>query len=217
MRIYLKTTSTSQVLPYNYQEYLVGTFHKWLGDNTIHDKMSLYSLSWLSGGEGQHDGLRFNRGATWFISTPSAEILTKVIEGVQKSPSIAFGLKVNEIIIKKTPSFSPKEQFFLQTPVLIKRTIGQKTKYYTYQDPEAGKLLTATLKNKLRKAKLSDQITIEFDKSYARPKEKLVTYRGIKNKASLCPVVLSGAPDAIAFAWDVGIGNSTGIGFGALK
>ena len=28
---------------------------------------------------------------------------------------------------------------------------------------------------------------------------------------------LKGSPEQIAFAWDVGVGNSTGIGFGALK
>ena len=40
---------------------------------------------------------------------------------------------------------------------------------------------------------------------------------GIKNKASICPVIVKGTSEQIAFAWNVGVGNSTGIGFGALN
>ena len=45
----------------------------------------------------------------------------------------------------------------------------------------------------------------------------MVTYNGIKNRASLVPIVIEGTTEQITFAWSVGLGNSTGIGFGALK
>ena len=44
MRIYIRTTPNSSVLPFDYQQKLIGTIHKWLGNNEIHDKISLYSL-----------------------------------------------------------------------------------------------------------------------------------------------------------------------------
>jgi len=63
----------------------------------------------------------------------------------------------------------------------------------------------------------SSGLTIEFDNTYSKPQSKLIHYKNILNKASICPVIIEGTPDQIAFAWNVGIGNSTGIGFGALK
>jgi CRISPR/Cas system endoribonuclease Cas6 (RAMP superfamily) len=30
-------------------------------------------------------------------------------------------------------------------------------------------------------------------------------------------VIIKGTPEQLAFAWNVGLGNSTGIGFGALN
>ena len=41
MRIKLITTPNTIPVPFNYQEKLVGTLHKWIGENEIHDKISL--------------------------------------------------------------------------------------------------------------------------------------------------------------------------------
>lgn len=45
----------------------------------------------------------------------------------------------------------------------------------------------------------------------------LIDYRGVKNKASWCPIRIIGNAETKLFAWNAGIGNSTGIGFGAIK
>ncbi|MGN9307593.1 CRISPR-associated endoribonuclease Cas6 [Enterococcus faecium] len=58
---------------------------------------------------------------------------------------------------------------------------------------------------------------MSFDRTYYAAKTKLVYYKNIGNKTSICPVIIEGTPEQIAFAWNVGVGNSTGIGFGALK
>ena len=50
MRIKIKTTSNNSILPFDYQGKLIGVIHKWLGTNEIHDKISLYSFSWLLNG-----------------------------------------------------------------------------------------------------------------------------------------------------------------------
>ena len=51
MRIHISTTKNSSLVPFGYQQKLVGTIHKWIGNNSIHDSISLYSFSWLKGGE----------------------------------------------------------------------------------------------------------------------------------------------------------------------
>ena len=37
MRILLKTSANTTPVPFDYQQKLVGTIHKWIGNNSIHD------------------------------------------------------------------------------------------------------------------------------------------------------------------------------------
>jgi len=220
MRIHLKLTSNTKACPFNYQRNLVGAFHKWLGDNEIHDQLSHYSMSWLSPGKNVNDKhLSFPKGATWFISSPDSNIIKQLIHSIQKDPIVAFGMEVSEVVLQKTPEFEKTTKFYLATPALIKRTLEDDiSKQYGYDDKEVNDLMTETLVNKLTKAGVNaENVRVSFDKEYFKPKRKLITFNGIGNKANWCPVVIEGSPEAIAFAWDVGVGNSTGIGFGALK
>ena len=64
---------------------------------------------------------------------------------------------------------------------------------------------------------IDDDIKLRFDTSYPKARTKLLTYNNVKNRASWCPVIIEGKPESKLFAWNVGLGNSTGIGFGAIK
>ena len=94
MRLILKLTKNQSVVPFNYQRHLVGAFHKWIGENQIHDDISLYSLSWLMGGKIVKEGYHFKYGAEWFISTYDPNLLKTLINGIQKDPEIDFGMVV---------------------------------------------------------------------------------------------------------------------------
>ncbi|PHK08547.1 CRISPR-associated endoribonuclease Cas6 [Spirosoma sp. 209] len=217
MRIHLKLTPNQEPVPYDHLQYLVGAIHKWFGPNNLHDSESLYSFSWLVGGKGNGSGLHFQKGASFFISSFSDDIIRQLVRGIQDDPSINFGLEVREIILQETPEFGDEAYFKVACPVLAKRKIGEEEKHFVFTDPQVDDLLTQTLQTKLRKAGLiGDGVQVRFDKSYPLAKVKKVNYRHIGNKASLCPVIVKGTPEQIAFAWNVGIGNSTGIGFGAL-
>jgi CRISPR-associated endoribonuclease Cas6 len=61
-----------------------------------------------------------------------------------------------------------------------------------------------------------ESLKIRFDTSAAGVKTKLVPYREIKIRANMCPVIIEGKPETKVFAWNVGLGNSTGAGFGAI-
>lgn len=219
MRIHIRTTPNTEPVPFEYQKSLVGAFHKWLGKNEVHDGLSLYSLSWLRGGKMRNGALAFPEGASWFISSPETQLIKKIVDGLFIDPTIAYGMVVQGMTIEETPDFGREQHFKLASPVLIKRQEdgNEHETHYTYSQNEADKLMTETLKSKLAQAGQGDKdIEIGFDRSYRRAKTKMVYYRGIGNKANMCPVILKGDPEAIAFAWDVGVGNSTGIGFGAL-
>lgn len=219
MRVYLRLSPNKTSVDFNYQSKLVGTLHKWIGINELHGKQSLFSMSWLSGGKAfGNKGLEFPNGAQWFISAYDEDLIKQVISGVVVDPEVAFGMKATDITIRETPQFNEETRFFLGSPVLVKRNLNEKQRHFTYLEPDADTLLTETIQHKLAIAGLSpDGISVRFDRLDSRAKTKLVTYRGVQNKANYCPVIINGTPQQIGFAWNVGIGNSTGIGFGSLS
>lgn len=218
MRVYLRLSPNTEACPFDYQSKLVGCLHNWLGENQVHDRLSLYSMSWLTAGRVvKKRFLDFAEGAVWFISSPDVSLIKQVIRGVQERPDVAFGMRVEEIILKEAPNFGSEATFRVATPVLVKRYEGDRTIHYSYKDTATDALLTETLCRKLEEAGLGcEGVKVTFDRTYTNAKQKLVTYKGTGNKANICPVRIQGSPEVLAFAWNVGIGNSTGIGFGAL-
>lgn len=222
MRIYLKTTSNTSVVSFDYQQKMIGVIHKWLGHNEIHDKISLYSFSWLLDGKiVGNKGFDFSNGATFFISFYEDQYLKTLINAILSDPIMFGGLTVNDITLAESPVFSEGPQFFkLASPVFIKRAKegGNDYKFYLYTDEESSALMTETLKHKMREAGLpeDDTLKIEFDLNYRNKRQKMVTIHGIKNLASMCPVVVYGKPESKLFAWTTGAGSGTGSGFGSL-
>ena len=133
-------------------------------------------------------------------------------------PYICFGTSVSDIQISESPVFSNMESFSVGSPVFIKRRVDKNEKHITYDDPNSNIFLTETLQKKLKAAKMpSENVKVKFDLSFLTPHTKVIWYKEIGNRVNICPVIIEGTSEQIAFAWNVGIGNSTGIGFGALK
>ena len=218
MRIHLKIKTSNQIVPFNHQHLLTGVVHKWLCWNQEHGALSLYSFSRLEAGRKAKDGLLFESGSSFFFSTWDENQAKQMIEGIQKDPEMFNGMQVTEVIMQPTPDLSEKELFYPASPVFIKRHDENRTEHIIYDDPRANQFLKETLENKMKKAGLTDEtLDIRFDLSYHRAGTKLVTYKNIKNRANWCPVIIKGKPETKAFAWEVGLGNSTGVGFGAVK
>ena len=219
MRIYLHLSPNREIVPFNYQQSLVGAFHKWLGENELHDDISLYSLSWLSKGVPTKGGLNFPHGSTFFISSPLPDLHQKFVQGIFKDQHIRWGMNVHEVRMKVTPQFGNRHRFLAQSPVLIQRKFEEEKhqQYFFHSDPKASEYLTETLSRKMEKAGISADVSVSFDPEYQNPYVKMVQYRDLKIKGSMCPVIVEGDPRAVQFAWEVGVGNSTGIGFGALN
>lgn len=199
----------------------MGTLHKWLGENNEeHGSLSLYSFSWLHGGKLIEGGFVFPAGAKWFLSFYDTERAKHVMKNILDDPGMFGGMAVADILIEDTPNLESRNLFYLGSPVHIKQfdSVSGGTKQYTFEDEDAGTLMTCTLRHKMKMAGIQpdDTLRIRFNSDYENKKIKLLTYRGIGNKASLCPVFIDGLPETKAFAWNVGIGNSTGIGFGSI-
>lgn len=221
MRIYLRLTPNTEIVPFNYQRALVGAFHKWLGENELHDEISLYSLSWLYGGKMRWDkkGYDFRDGAEFFISSPLEGLHKSAVSGLFKDETIQWGMRVEEVRMRTTPDFGERQRFFAQSPIFIKKRREEDNgqQFVFPGDADANALMTATLQKKLGRAGLNCNASVAFDPEYQNPKTKKITFNKIDLIGTFCPVIVEGDPEAVRFAWDVGAGHSTGIGFGALR
>lgn len=217
MRLNLTLSSNTELVPFDYQHFLTGAFHKWIGWNSLHSDVSLYSLSWLQGAQRQANGLTFPRGACWSVSMHDPDLLKQTIKGIMEEPNICCGMSVLDIQIQEPPRFSSIERFVVASPVLARKFDGVALRHLLYNHPEVNDVLTKTLHTKLTKAGIPLEARVRFDSNYSNPKTKLVTIKGIQNRANFCPVIVEGSPEVIAFAWSVGIGHLTGSGFGSLR
>lgn len=219
MRIYLKLSKEDKSIPFNYQELLTGVIHKWIGkNNDIHGKAGHYSFSWIQNTGANKKGISLKDDAYFFIGTYEESLLKQIVKGVLEDPVMFHGVKVIDVQIKNIPKFNSFEKFLMASPVLLKMKDENRIKHITLEDDNFEQVLTESFKNKLEKANLNPEgVSIRLNPETNFRQTKLVTYKGIKNKTSLAPIIIEGTPEQIAFAWCVGLGNSTGIGFGALK
>lgn len=233
MRLHFQLSPNRAPIPFNYVSHLTRILHDWLGrDNQWHDGISLYSLGWLQNGRSRGGALDFPNGARWMISAPDTpggqDFLNRIAQGALSSPGAFGGMEIIETSGETTPDFGPRRVFRANSPIFIR---GDKLpdpdnptkfldKHILWDDPKSGDYLTKTLRHKLDKAglsHLSDSAKVAFDLSYRAPKSKLITVKDdFRKRASFCPVIVEGDPEAVKFAWCVGVGNGTGMGFGSL-
>lgn len=218
MRIHLKTTPNKEPISFSYQSKLAGCLHKWLGNNHIHGKLAFHSFSWLKGSIFINGALKFPNGASFFISFHDSSQIQQIVKSILNDPSMFGGMLVTDVDLEPDPDLQSRELFKVASPVFIRRMEGLNDIHYTYEYEGCGKLLVETMKNKMQQAGLPEDETLDirFDMSYDQKKVKLVEYKGIKNKTSLCPLIIEGKSQTKVFVWNVGVGNSTGIGMGAI-
>ncbi|MDR0865779.1 MAG: CRISPR-associated endoribonuclease Cas6 [Candidatus Symbiothrix sp.] len=218
MRIHITTTPNKELVTFNYQPKLVGTLHKWLGINDLHGNPALYSFSWLLNAKTNENGLNYPNGATMFISFYDDNYLKQVVKSIMNDTEMCYGMRVTDITIEDNLDLTNKTLFQCASPIFIRRFEGDNDIHYTFKDKDAGRFLEETLLHKMELAGLpkDESLKINFDTSAFNAKTKVIDYRGIKNRVNLCPVIIEGKPETKLFAWNVGLGNSTGIGFGAI-
>jgi CRISPR-associated endoribonuclease Cas6 len=222
MRLNLRLTGNTEPVPFDHLHRLTGALHKWLGtDNPEHDGLSLYSFGWLTGGKPEGRAmLTFARGAGWFVGFHDADAARRVLDGILRDPEVTHGMRVFEVQEQPVPHFSGCYRFKVAGPVVARtHREGGGRDYLLWDDPRAADALTRVLRHKLEVAGFGGEhldARVQFDGAYPGARTKLVTIKGISHKASLCPVVVTGTPEAVRFAWEVGVGELTGSGCGAL-
>lgn len=219
MRIYLKISAKGITIPYDHQPRLVGVIHKWLGkENNEHGNLSLYSFSRLENAKAKKNGLYFEKDSSFFFSSHDDQLIKTVLDGILKDPVLFNELKVKEAIIQEEPIFDNVEFFQIASPILIKSRNGLKTDHLMFNEQKANEIMKSVFIRKMELAGIeNEEFSIEFASDYQRAGTKMINYNNVQNRANWCPVIIKGSSKIKAFAWNVGLGHSTGIGFGALK
>lgn len=203
MRLNLSLTANDKTIPFDYQHKLTGRLHKWLGENDIHDDLSLYSFSWLWNSEKRDDGFSFPNGARWAISCWNPAMAKFLMDGIMKDTEILNGMKVNEVTLQQIPEFGNDYTFTTSSPILIrmKREDGS-VEHLDYRDERFDERIKQVLNRKAQKAKLElSEFDIMTDKKYKGNKTKMVKIKDIGNKANFVRVRIKGDENAIKFAW----------------
>ena len=229
MKIKVEFSKNTSLVPFEYVTNLNGYLHKILGnDNEFHDKISLYSTSFLHGGKMSKckKGLNFLNGATWFVSSPDVDFINKFINSIYENVEFAFGMELIKVGLLKY-EFNNEDGYYrfkTKSPVLLKSLDFQtkKNKYLTHEDGvnETSQHMKNIILKKAAESNLpfnSDDFEIFFDYEYSGKKIKWIKIRSVGNKTSVCPIIIKTTkPEIVDFIYNVGVGNSTGSGFGAL-
>lgn len=224
MRLKIKLSGTKETLPINNQHLVNGFFHKLLGNgNDYHDGPSDYSVSNLRGGKfignsGKFIGnsrISFEYGGYIMVSAYDINILNKLLIGMMKHTIFNGDIKVTGF------EYLPEENFYngwnhfrTLTPILLKNS----GKFKTINDIDFLYDLTNQTKRKLKsinpKLDLSNfEISIKSHKAH---KVKKVLVKNVINKASQCQLSIKCNKNVAKILYNVGIGNSTGSGFGMI-
>lgn len=227
MNLTLVMSRPKNVIPYKHHHKVVGAFHKWLGTNVLHDELSLYSLSWLNGGKATKNGLKFNTNPALTISTPYRGIIHELAAGISHDPSFMYDMRVIESFAREPfPDFSDDFEisgtFVLGTPLFVK---GQNSKFGLYVSKnldEINNSISSLMHRKRERGEILEYpLHIEIvvadnikEKTYSYRKDNVDIYHSANSNVK---IKFTGHPIAVRFAAEVGIGNSTGIGYGYVK
>lgn len=222
MKFRIHLSANKEPVPFDYPYQLCGIFHHWLGPNDLHAMLSLYSLGWLQGHSKVNDGkLYFPDGAAWDIGIYQNEIAERLVRGLLLKEFEFYGMKIRKATRLDFPiNGAGTHRFLAGSPVMLRRVEDDGTRtHITYKDPGSDHILNRIIHKKAEEADFepAKSLRITFDTAYGNPKTKLVDIKGIKNRASVCPVIAEGSAEALTFLWEVGAGEMTGVGFGSLN
>ena len=205
-------------IPVNNQKQLNSFIHRCIGENNeFHDKFSDYAISSLQGGKLNSDKktLSFNDNPYIVISSENIDFLQTIMMGIQFKNEKLYDMSVNNIMPCGEYSVN---QFFDKvitiSPILLK---DKENKKITIKDDKWINLLIENCKNKLKHLNIIDNtFNIEI-RNHDKAKEKSIYVGEVFNPSSLVSLKIYGKKKTRIALYNLGLGNSTGSGFGSIK
>ena len=216
MRINVFLTKPTKTLPRSTQEFMNTYIHKCLGhNNKYHDAFSDYSISSLQGGVWR-DGVRLfeNEEPYFVISSENTEFISDILLGIQSTDIDVMSMRFARFEIDDFHLHTKFDKVLSISPILLK---DKNDKKITYLEDGWLERLTEQSIGKLKHCGIEDtSLKIEFfHKEKAKP--RMVYVGKTFNPCSMVGLKISGTERARRALYNLGLGNCTGCGFGAVK
>ena len=161
----------------------------------------------------------FTNGSYFTVSSLDMEFINKLMIGVINNPDFIHGMTFNGVEHIEERFFDGWNYFKTLSPFLIKTYANKKTySFLTLDDNDFENKLEEYLKKKLfsinNKLDLSDfKVSIP---RHVHHKVKKVLVKNVINKANYCHVSIYTNKEVAKILYHIGLGQSTGSGFGTI-
>lgn len=223
-RIKINLTANEERVPINHYEYVTGFIHDVLGEgNPYHGGPSNYSISPLCGGKLNDDKKTLSFKEPFIVvSTIDEEFMRRIMEGILEKEEFGFGMKVKNPNFLNEKFMSGWNHFFTISPFILREYTGfNQTRFVTMRD-DGNEVLANKLKRQITQKLKNIDPTLKLNDldvhivEHPKHKTKRIEYNGIINFANQCKVSVHCNSKVAEILYHVGIGQSTGVGFGCV-
>ena len=217
MRIKVKLSSTNEELPINNQHLVNSFIHRALGkDNKYHNTKSDYSISSLQGGKWIKgtDKISIKDRGYITITSLNKDFLDNILIGLYTN-NFHKDIKVCGVEFIEEFFYNGWNHFATLSPFIIKE---HSDKFLTMEDDDFQQKVKEHLVNKLTKINPKLDLS-DFDvkiKDNTSHKVKKVMVKNVVNRANQCQVSIQCNRKVAELIYNLGIGQSTGSGFGTI-
>jgi len=216
MKINLFLTNPHVNIPINNQKEVNSFIHRLLGkDNKYHDRFSNYAISSLQGGKLNSEGnLTFEKEPYIIISSNDMEFIDTMLEGIQEKNEKLFDMSHKRVTITEYNVNEYYDNVITISPILLKDKEGRKI---TFKNDKWLNTLILNCKMKLLHEGIEDSTFNIKIKNPENGKEKLIYVGDVFNPASMVRLVVYGKEKTRRTLYNLGLGHSTGSGFGSIS
>lgn len=223
-RIKVNFTPNKERVPVDHYEYVTGYIHKVLGEgNPYHGGPSDYSFSPILWGERNDDGKTLSFKNPYIIISSIDEVfMEKMITELPNHDHLGFGMKRLGMFPINEEFMTGWNHFFLLSPFILNEYIGHnKTRFVTLKD-DGREVLAKKLREQMKRklSKVDPTLNLgNFDvhiPDHPAHNSVPVKYNRIINFANKCKVSVRCSEKVAKIIYHLGIGQSTGIGFGSV-
>lgn len=219
-------TKPKNGIPASNQKEVNSYIHRCIGENNVfHDAFSDYCISSLQGGKlnPATNMLEFDRKPyILFLINPKSknfEIYNKLLTGVYSQKNKLFDMKyycVASFDYKVMPKY---DKIYMASPILLKKydKENKKTIKVTCKDDGFIELLKANCINKLKHNGIVDETFDIVLRNPEKAKQKLIMVGDVFNPCTMASFLVYGKKETRDTLYSMGLGNSTGSGFGMIK
>lgn len=217
MRFNIYFTKPNVNIPINNQKELNSFIHRCLGkDNKLHDAFSDYSISSLQGGKNDNQILHFENEPYITISSLNFDFIGKMMYGAQFNNEKLFDMSVSRIEPLGEYNVNPYfDKIITISPILLKDI--DKRKKLTIKDDNWLNRLNEQSKAKLKHLGIEDETFNIKVRNPEKAKTKNIHVGEVFNPCSMVSLEVYGKKETRIALYNLGLGNSTGSGFGSIK